>query len=215
MSRYTKITWLGLILIFLGLAACGGAAPTPDPAQALTQIWQTVEVAQAQTALAASPTPRLTNTPAISPTQEATNTPLITNTPLPGIPSFTPNGPVNLGTQSAVCDNAVGVADITYPDGSEVPAGESFIKTWSVKNLGPCTWSTKYRLIFGWGGAGTTWSKTPPSFLTATVLPGETIEISVTLTAPSTAGNYAAAFRLQNNNGFNFGPAQTVVIVVK
>ena len=215
MSRITKITWLGMVLLFLGLAACGGAAPTPDPALAMTQIWQTVEVAQAQTALAASPTPRMTDTPAVSPTPESTNTPLITSTPLSGIPSFTPGGSVSLGTQSAVCDNAVGVADVTYPDGSEVPAGESFIKTWRVKNLGPCTWSTKYRLIFGWGGAGTTWSKTPSTAFTASVLPGETIEISVTLTAPTTAGNYSASFRLQNDNGYNFGPAQTVVIVVK
>ncbi|HEX7619658.1 MAG TPA: NBR1-Ig-like domain-containing protein [Anaerolineales bacterium] len=218
MSRLSKFTWLWMVFIFLGLASCGGGAPTTDPSLAFTQIWQTVAVAQAQTALAASQTPSLTVTPAVSSTPQTTNTPLMTNTPLPGIPSMTPivsSAPVV--TQSGLCDNAVGVTDVTYPDGAIVPAGESFIKTWKVKNLGPCTWTQNYRLIYGWpaGGAGTNWNTTRPSVFTASVLPGETIDISVTLKAPTTAGNYAAAFRMQNDKGFNFGPAQTVVIVVK
>jgi hypothetical protein len=119
------------------------------------------------------------------------------------------------GTQSAACDNAIGISDVTYPDGSEVVAGAPFEKTWRVKNLGPCNWDQDYVLIFGWGGDGTNWNTTPPSHFTAIVLPGETIDISVTLRAPTAAGNYGASFRLQNDKGFNFGPVQTVVVVVK
>jgi len=216
MSRLTKLTWLLMAFILFGLAACGGGTPTTDPSLAITQIWQTVEVAQTQTALAASPTPSITNTPAVSPTLQATNTPLITNTPLPGVPSATPfTISTPAGTQSAACDNAIGITDVTYPDGSEVVAGAPFIKTWRVKNLGPCTWDQDYSLIFGWGGVGTNWNTTRPSYFTAIVLPGETLEISVTLTAPTAAGNYAASFRLQNNKGYNFGPVQTVVVTVK
>ena len=216
MTLLTKLTWLLMAFILFGLAACGGGTPTTDPSLAFTQIWQTVEVAQTQTALAASPTPSSTYTPAVSPTQKATNTPLLTNTPLPGVPSATAfTISTAVGSQSATCDNAVGVADVTYPDGSEVFAGAPFIKTWRVKNLGPCTWDQDYNLIFGWGGVGTNWNTTPPSYFTAVVLPGETIEISVTLTAPTTAGNYAASFRLQNKNDYNFGPVQTVVVTVK
>jgi hypothetical protein len=216
MSRFAKLTWLIMAFILFGLGACGGRTPTNDPSLAYTQIWKTVEVAQTQTAVAASPTPSNTSTPAISPTPRATNTPLLTNTPLPGVPTRTPFTIATLaGTQNSACDNAIGVADVTYPDGAEVIAGVPFNKIWRVKNLGPCTWDQNYRLIFGWGGVGTSWNSTPPSYFTAIVLPGETIEISVTLTAPTTAGNYAAAFRLQNNNAFNFGPEQTVVVTVK
>lgn len=216
MLRLTKLTWFLMAFILFGLAACGKGTPTNDPSLAITQIWQTVEAAQTQTALAASPTPSITNTPAISPTQRATNTPLLTNTPLPGVPSATPFAiSTPAGTQSAACDNAIGIADVTYPDGSEVIAGAPFIKTWRVKNLGPCTWDQDYSLIFGWGGVDTNWNTTPPSYFTAIVLPGETLEISVTLRAPTTAGNYAASFRLHNDKGYNFGPVQTVVVTVK
>jgi hypothetical protein len=219
MSRFTKFAWLSMAYVLLGLVACGGGTPTTDPSLAYTQIWQTVEAAQTQTGMAVSPTPSVTNTPLASLTPHSTSTPLITKTPLPGTPSVTTftvsTSTPPAGTLTASCDNMVGVSDVTYPDGSEVPAGAVFIKTWSVKNLGPCNWDQNYRLAYGWGGDGTNWKTTPPSHLTAVVLPGETIEISVSLTAPTTPGNYAAAFRLQNAQGFNFGPAQTVVVVVK
>ena len=216
MSRFTKLTWLLMAFILFGLGACGGGTPTTDPSLASTQIWKAVEVAQTQTAAAGPPSPSITSTPTTSPTLQATNTPLLTNTSLPGVPTatlITISTPA--GTQSSACDNAIGVTDVTYPDGDEVIAGVPFKKIWLVKNLGPCTWNQNYRLIFGWGGVGTNWNTTSPSYFTAIVLPGETIEISVTLTAPTTAGNYAAAFRMQNNNGFNFGPEQTVVVTVK
>jgi Ig-like domain from next to BRCA1 gene len=216
MSRFTRLTWLLMAFILAGLAACGGGTPTADSALAMTQIWKTVEVAQTLTALAVSPTPSITNTPAVSLTPQATNTPLISSTPLPGVLSATPfTLPTPAGTQSAPCDNAIGVADVTFPDGAEVFPGAPFVKTWRVQNEGPCTWNQDYRLIFGWGGGGTDWNTTPPSYFTATVLPGETLEISVTLTAPTAAGEYVAAFRLQNDNGFNFGPAQTIDVIVK
>jgi hypothetical protein len=222
MSRLTKLAWLLMVFIFLGLASCSGGKPTTDPSLAFTQIWQTVEVAQAQTALAASPTPSLTNTPAVSPTLLATNTPLftntplLTNTPLPGAPSSTPfTIPTQQGTQPAGVDNFLFLGDVTFPDGAEVFPGAPFVKTWRVKNLGPSTWDHDYSLIFGWGGVGTNWNTTPPSYFTAIVLPGETLEISVSLMAPTTAGSYGASFRLQNDKGYNFGATLTVIVTVK
>ena len=59
------------------------------------------------------------------------------------------------------------------------------VKTWTVKNLGPCTWNQDYLLIFGWGGQGTDWNTTKPVNLSKLVLPGETIDISVSLKAPT------------------------------
>jgi len=215
MSRIIKLI-IFLALGFFGLAACGGGKNTADPSLAITQIWQTVEVAQTQTGLAVSPTPSLTNTPTITPTLQTTNTPLITNTPLPGTPSATPYSiPTTAGTQPAAVDNAIFIADVTYPDGSEVVAGTPFTKTWQVKNAGPSTWNQDYILIFGWGGDGTDWKGIRPSQFDILVLPGETLKISVSLNAPTDAGNYAASFRLQNDKGYNFGPSLTVVVTVK
>jgi hypothetical protein len=215
MSRFANQTWF-LIILLLGLTACGGGKPTTDPALALTQVYQTIEVAQTQTRLAASPTPEISSTPTLSLTPQDTNTPLLTYTLLPGVPSatqFTLSTPG--GAQPAACDNAVGISDVTYPDGAEVIAGAPFEKTWRVKNLGPCNWDEDYRLIFGWGGVGTNWDTTPPSRFNVVVLPGETIDISVTLKAPTDPGSYGASFRLQNSKGFNFGPVQTVIVTVK
>jgi hypothetical protein len=207
MSRLTTLTWLFLAFILVGLAACGGATPTTDPALAYTQIWQTVEVAQTQTALAVSPTPSLTSAPTISPTPQATNTPLLTNTPLAGVPTSTPlTIPTLAGTKSVSCDNASFVTDVTIPDSTEIPAGSTFIKTWEFKNLGPCSWTTGYRLVYSYvsdtGKNGVFTPPAPVNFPNA-VLPGEKLDISVTMTAPTKSGTYQVYFVLQNNNGFS------------
>ena len=226
MSRSTLFIWLLMIGACLNLAACGSATPTADPSLAYTQIWQTVDAAETQTGLFASPTSAVTDTPTASMTPRATNTPLLTATLPAGVPtatSFTvntfntPTGTVisTAVPQNASCDNMQGLADVTYPDNSVVPAGAVFIKTWSIKNLGPCTWDQNYKLIYGWGGDGTNWNTTRPSHLTADVLPGETVEVSVTLKAPTTPGTYGAHFRMQNSSGYNFGPDQYLIVVVK
>ena len=215
MTMTLRRYFLAAALLMIGTAACGGPS-TPDPALAYTKIWETVAIAQTQTAQAVSPTPNPTETPSVTETQAATKTPLLTSTPQPGTPSATTFSlPTQAGTQAPGCDNAVGVKDVTYPDYSEVPAGASFLKTWRIENLGPCTWNDDYIIIFGWGGVGTEWSKTPAVHFNDTILPGETLDITVELSAPTIAGTYAGAFRLQNDQGFNFGPEQTVVIVVK
>lgn len=219
MNRTIKTLWLLIAMLLLGLAACGGNAtqvPTQDPALVITQLWQTVEVAQTETAMAVPSTGTPTNTLEQPPTLEITNTPLVTNTTAPGAATNTPfTLPTSATTQQASCDNATFVADITIADGTVVLNDTDFVKTWSVKNDGPCTWDQNYRLVWGWGGTGTNWNTVAAVYFPNIVLPGEKLEISVTLHSPDDAGNYAGVFRLQNNKGFNFGPTLTVVIEVK
>ena len=100
------------------------------------------------------------------------------------------------------------VSDVSIPDGSQVAPGSKFVKTWRIRNNGQCTWSTSYRLIYGW--SSDSWKEIkqlPPAGvnLTKAVAPGEEYEITVTLVAPVTSGIYQASFRLQNDKGFNFG----------
>jgi hypothetical protein len=207
MLRNAKLTLPLLAFIIIWLAACGGGTPTTDPSLAYTQIWETVAGAQTQTAQAVSPTPSVTETPAITSTPQATNTPLLTNTPLPGVPTatrITVSTPA--GTQSSACDNANFVSDVTIPDGTEVAAGSTFVKTWRFKNLGPCTWTTSYHLVYSYvSDTGKNGVFTPPAPVAFPnqVLPGEEIELSVTLTAPTTAATYQVVFVLQNDKGFS------------
>jgi len=196
-----------MVFALFGLASCGGGTPTTDPSLAYTQIWKTVEVAQTQTALAASPTASITYAPVLSPSLEATNTPPTPNTPQPGAPTATPSTILTpVPTRSSACDNANFVADVTIPDGTEVLAASTFVKTWRFKNLGPCTWTTSYRLVYSYvSDSGKNGVFTPPAPVSFpnSVLPGEEVDISITLTAPTKPEAYRVVFVLQNNKGYS------------
>ena len=103
---------------------------------------------------------------------------------------------------ATVCDAAQFVADVTVPDGSVFSPGATFKKTWRLKNVGTCTWSTSYSLVYASGEKmGTTLSAALPK----AVAPGETVDVSVDMTAPSTAGKFRGNWQLKNASGTLFG----------
>jgi hypothetical protein len=106
------------------------------------------------------------------------------------------------------------IADVSIPDGYAAAPGEYLIKTWTVKNLGPCSWNKDYALVYGWGGVGTSWDTVGSVNLTKNVAPGETIDITVGLEAPKAKGDYGAFFVLQNDKGVNF-PSSPLTIFIK
>jgi len=235
MSRLIKAFVLLVVFILPGLSACGGSAPTPTATSdaIYTQLAQTAAVALVQTASAVPATPTVTPTPSVSPTPGPTHTPLLSPTPGPSQtpllsstpgPSQTPLSggtsatPVAQATQHPVlqasCDNFT-FTDVTYPDGSQVPAGSVFVKTWAFTNIGPCSWNQSYSLIYGWETDGAGWEGAGPIYLNKVVNVGDTINLSVTLRAPTKVGGYAAWFRLQNDKGYNFGPIFAVSVLVK
>lgn len=185
MSRFIKALLPLVVFILLILSACGGSPPsaTPTSNAIYTQLAQTAAVQAVQTASAVPPTPTFTNTSQASPTQGPTHTPLISATPLPGQASATPlvqatQRPV-LGTG---CDNFTFI-DVNYPDGTSVPHGTVFVKTWAFTNTGPCVWNQSYSLIYGWETDGAGWEGTGPIYLNKVVNVGDTINISVSLRA--------------------------------
>lgn len=218
------ITILLLAVSFLGLSSCNlgqSATPTADPNLVYTQIWVTVAAAQTQTGPAAAPTASQTVGPQASPTPDETNTPLLSPTPQAGTPSATRIVATNPGGSTSSCNNALWVQDVTIPDGTIVSPGETIVKTWQVQNLGPCSWNSNYRLIFSYQTAGTNWEYSAPVNFPGDLNPGENVEISITLRAPSALGGYKAWFRMQTDqwptigNNANFGPELSVEILVK
>lgn len=216
--RILNPRWIIHIPLILMLSACGGAKATQTPVNSnaiYTAAVQTAFAIISQTAAVVTPTPTITPLPSESPTIGPSKTPLITDTPGTPLPT---NTPLVIGTQlptsAQSCDNAAWISDITIPDFSEMAPGAQFVKTWKVKNNGTCAWTTSYRLVFGWGGEGTNWNTAPPVYMTRVIDPGEEVDISVTLTAPLAAGQYGAHFRMQNNNGFNFGIDLTIIIKI-
>jgi hypothetical protein len=143
-------------------------------------------------------------------TQEslATFTPQATATPQPTFTStVAPILPTNTPKQAATavplpCNWAQYVEDVTVEDGEVFNPGETFNKVWRLKNIGTCTWTTDYNLVYvegdRMGGA-----KAVP--LTHNVKPGQTIDVGVFLTAPDAKGDYQGFWMLRDDDGYRFG----------
>ena len=116
--------------------------------------------------------------------------------------SFAPALALPSSVSAAVCDHAQFVTDVTVPDGAKYEPGAAFKKTWRLKNIGTCTWTTSYSLVFDSGAQmGSPASVKFPS----EVKPGGTIDISVDMTAPSAAGHYIGYWKFKNASGVLFG----------
>jgi len=125
-----------------------------------------------------------------------TATPTVTGTPPTATPTLTAT-PAPSG-----CDRAQFIADVTIPDGTVMAPGQSFTKTWRLKNVGTCTWTTSYQLIFD---SGEKMGGPDSAAFTKSVAPGQTIDISVNLVAPATAGTYRGYWKFKNASGVPFG----------
>lgn len=214
-----------------------------DPVAIFTSAASTVAAQLTQTAAAYSPTPppptetpvpqatATLNLPTAIPTLDpaiptATLDPALpTNTPLAaGIPTLVPTATTAaLATLSGpVCDAMTygDPVDITYPDGSEVPAGHNFEKIWRVYNSGVCVWDSGYVLVPVSVSSTRPDDKNPldaatPAFKIKTnVQPGGVVDLGAKLTAPLDNGTYTTCFVMQNDRGIYFGGVLCVEIKV-
>jgi hypothetical protein len=112
-----------------------------------------------------------------------------------GRPSFS-------ASAAGFCDAAQFVTDVTIPDGTRLTAGTAFTKTWRIKNAGTCTWTTSYSLVFV---NGEKMGGPDALALPQTVAPGQTVDLTVNLVAPSAAGTYFGYWQLRNSSGTQFG----------
>jgi hypothetical protein len=64
---------------------------------------------------------------------------------------FIPIKPIENVNAAGYCNWVSIAADLSVPDGSNFQPGESFSKAWRLKNIGSCTWTTSYLLIFSKG----------------------------------------------------------------
>ena len=94
-------------------------------------------------------------------------------------------------------DEASWVADISIADGTTLKPGEIFVKTWRIRNTGTTTWGPGYRLAF----FGDDRMGGPDSIPLPAAKPGESAEISVTLTAPDTPGLHKSTWKGRTSQG--------------
>jgi Ig-like domain from next to BRCA1 gene len=103
---------------------------------------------------------------------------------------------------ATTCDWAQFIADVTVPDGTSFAPGAAFTKTWRLKNIGTCTWSTSYALVFA---SGEKMGATTVVNLPSSVAPGATVDLTVNMTAPATTGKYRGYWQLRNASNVLFG----------
>jgi putative hemolysin len=116
---------------------------------------------------------------------------------------------------AACTDDSEFVADLTVPDGTQVGPGEVFIKTWQLRNNGTCTWTPQYQFYDIHSGSPVTRISAPQSIaIPREVAPGETIDLSVTMTAPSVEGEYTSRWRMADAGGGPFGVQPYVTIAI-
>ena len=113
-------------------------------ALALLTVAMVALISACQTPPAPSPTAApVTQPPPTAAAPEAT-------TSVPPTPSAAPEGPTATpaAPAGACTDGASFVADVTIPDYSHFDPREAFTKTWRVKNVGTCTWTTEYKAVY-------------------------------------------------------------------
>ena len=188
MKESTQIVLVLAGCLVMALVACLPVTmismPLFRPVQGpVTDASATLQAIVSQTMVAMTPT-------APSPTPA-------TPTPTQVAPTPTPSP-----TPVSYCDWVTFVRDVTIPDGTVLAPGETFTKTWRLQNRGTCTWTPDYLLVFSSGAQmGSASAVRLPGY----VAPGQTVDVSVTLTAPVSDGEYTGYWMLRNPSGVLFG----------
>ena len=167
-----------IMLIGITLSACNGSPPAVDvstPTLTETTVVTVTGVTPSQTQAVQETTPTST------PTAE------FTSTPEPPRPTNEPN-----------CTNSASfVTDVTIPDNTRMAGGTTFIKTWQILNTGTCIWASDYSLTY----YSDERMSAPEAVPLAITYPGQTLDVSILLTAPNSLGTHRGNFVVRNPEG--------------
>jgi len=200
---------LALALLISACAPATPVEPTPDVNAVRTSAANTVVAEFTLTAAAFTPTPA---PPEDTPEPETEELP----TETPTIAFAADPTQAALGTPVALCDDYgfdLATLDVTIPDGTPMTPGQTFVKTWKIRNTGICTWDTNYKPVFSYSSPANVRMNAQPIPLTALVAPGEDVEISIQFTAPTTPGKYTLYWQMMNARGIPFGTKDSILIV--
>jgi len=185
-----KIFFLSLLLLFLTACAVEDV-PTKTP---------TLNEAVLNETAASLATADAVQTQAFVPTN--TLEPIYTSTAIPTLDQTRPS--ITTPTAEKACNMAAAgqPIDVTIPDGTVMVPGETFSKTWRLKNTGRCLWTRQYAVTYFSGNSMDAIQNHP---LSAEVEPGEVIDVTVDMRAPETPGFYQGNWMLVDPQGEVFG----------
>jgi len=176
----------------------------------------TIEAALNPSATPVAPTeteqPVLTATQEPSPTSQPTTAAEVATATATATQTAVSGGNTGSGTGSGVAggsnlyptttprripDQAVFVEGTPF-DGQKFAPGSSFDAVWRLKNTGTTTWTTDYHLRFA---RGTNMAEADRYYLAAEVKPGETVNLTADMIAPSERGIHVGYWEFVNGNG--------------
>lgn len=219
MKNQTTKKWMGLLglmsICVIALSACQpSGTPTPSPEEIAQRVAYTQQAAATEQSIQTlvAKLDQVINQP--------TWTPMPTYTPYPTPTAPAPTALVGEATPTAAvqaptvpagqkCLQMEFWGDVNYPPDSVVTPGKVFTKTWKVKNIGTCTWS-EYDLVFVGGD-----KLGGNADINQEVKPGDVVEVSVSITAPNTAGTYWAYWMIQEPGGARFGYGNDYSLAIK
>jgi hypothetical protein len=192
---------IGFILLLTAVSCTMpgiGAPAANSTAEAMTATIGMIVTRLTQSAITATPiilTPTLTPSPTSSP-----------------IPSETPTVLPSSTQTQLPCNQVAFVADVSVPDGSEFYPGDPFTKTWRLRNVGSCAWTTSYAAVFVHGD-----QMGAPAVVTLTgrVEPQQAVDISIDMIAPNELGTFRGDWMLRNDEGREFGLGNGVPFYVE
>jgi len=178
------------LLLTIFSAACG---PSSEEILATAaQMAETMAAVQLTAIAEANPTATATATlPSPTPTKKTSATPF-----------------VSTGSQCL----AASLSDETIPDDTLMAPGQSFEKAWVLTNMGTCTWTENFALVFHHGDSMSAVQNTP---LAGWVEPGKSVTLTLGMTAPSEGGSHIGFWSLLSPDGVYFGPSANGVFWVR
>ncbi len=190
----------------LALAACSGEKTAPPSIPGL-EATLAVQTLTAQHGIGRPFQPSPTTAPAASRVEPTAAQPA--SLPLPPPESASPAQPTPLKINDQIrqdnldCENAAEfVDDVNIPDNTRLKSKSSFIKTWRFKNIGSCTWTKDYQLVYV---GGDPLGLVEMMLLGQEVPPGKTVDISIPFACPEADGSYKSNWMFRDPSGTYFG----------
>ena len=186
-----KMTMIVVVLAALVLSACNFPFVTDSETTLATTVAQTVEAMEAEV-----------KQPTLAVVIQEPTIPAPTAT-------LAPTEEPEATEEADPCLFATFVSE-TVPDNTTFSTGASFTKTWTLRNTGTCDWNDEYKISFK---SGDQMGGPDEQNIPQETDPGENVELTISLTAPSSAGTYTGYWQMETHQGVAFGEVWVKIVV--
>lgn len=206
MKLHPVIRFVGIItVLILASIACNApqSSPTPDLGNIVAQTQTAIAINQILTPQASLPVVTATapSSQASPPVTPGSLSPTGVSQVSPAAQTTTALSPTS-PPQVENCTNKAKFESETIPDNTQFSPNQEFMKTWTFRNVGTCTWTPEYDLVLT---KGDQMGGTSPSPIGQTVRPNDIIQIYLPQKAPKDPGVYQGFWKLRSPSGKEFG----------